>query len=73
MKRRSPLKSIRAFCLECAGTSNEVALCTANAKDIEKAHRDGDETEYSECPLYEFRSGHNPARKGHKGGFTKTS
>ena len=71
MKRLSPLKSIRKFCLECAGTSNEVALCTANPKDISLAAEMGDETEYAGCPLYEFRFGKNPARRGHGGGFTK--
>ena len=59
-KRFSPLKSIRRFCLECAGTSSEVENCTANPETIEKAKKAGDETEYTGCPLYDYRSGHSP-------------
>ena len=47
-KRLSPLKAIRKFCLECTGTSKEVMLCTAQ----------------DTCPLYNFRLGHNIARRG---------
>ena len=44
----TPLKAIRAKCLDCCcGSSNEVRLCPVSA-----------------CPLYEYRDGHNPARKG---------
>ena len=64
MKRKGPLKAIRAFCLECCGTPKEVSLCTGNLSDIEKAHKNGDENDYQACPLYEFRFGKNPARKG---------
>ncbi len=67
MKRLTPLKSIRAFCLECCGSSKEVDLCTANPADIQKAKDNGDDTEYQGCPLCEYRFGKNPARKG-KGG-----
>lgn len=43
-KRLTPLKAIRAKCLECSGgSSNEVKLCP-----IDK------------CALYVYRSGHNP-------------
>lgn len=44
----TPMKAIRAKCLDCCcGQANEVRLCTA-----------------TQCPLYEYRSGHNPALKG---------
>lgn len=62
MKRLGPLKSIRKFCLECAGTYKEVELCTSNPTDIKKADLAGDEIPYLGCPLYEFRFGHNPRR-----------
>jgi hypothetical protein len=43
----SPLKAIRAKCLECSnGSSNEVKMC--NIVD---------------CELYDFRFGKNPFRK----------
>lgn len=65
MKRRGPLKVIRAFCLECCGgNSKEVELCTANPGDITKAEDIGNDTPYQGCPLYEYRFGRNPARKG---------
>ncbi len=64
MKRKTPLRAIRAFCLECAGSSQEVALCTANEKDIAAYREAGDDTPYPVCLLYEYRFGHNPARKG---------
>lgn len=41
---RSPMKGIRAFCLECCGgNSNEVKLCVSK-----------------NCALYPFRFGKNP-------------
>ena len=44
----TPLKAIRAKCLDCScGNPNEVTLCTV-----------------TNCPLYIYRSGHNPNRKG---------
>lgn len=43
----TPLKAIRAKCLDCCGTSYEVKMCTATG-----------------CPLYVYRDGHNPKRKG---------
>lgn len=47
-KRYSPLRAIRAKCIDCCcGNTNEVRDCTI-----------------TECPLYEFRNGHNPNRKG---------
>jgi len=47
MRRETPLKSIRKYCLECCCESaKEVRLCTAVG-----------------CPLYQFRLGHNPNRK----------
>lgn len=40
----TPLKAIRAKCLDCmCGSSQEVSLCPSR-----------------DCPLWEFRSGHNP-------------
>ncbi|MHB8144009.1 MAG: hypothetical protein ACYDGX_10260 [Thermoleophilia bacterium] len=52
--KTSPLKSIRAKCLDCAaGSYKEVKLCPC-----------------TDCSLYPFRFGHNPARQGigRKGG-----
>lgn len=44
MKRLTPIKAIRAKCLDCcAGQNNEVKLCP-----VEK------------CPLYPYRFGHRP-------------
>lgn len=48
----SPLKSIRAKCLDCTNDQLvEVRLCPC-----------------VDCPLYPYRMGHNPNRKG-IGGF----
>ncbi len=44
----TPLKAIRAKCMDCSDMSyTEVSLC-----------------EFKECPLYKFRFGKNPSRKG---------
>ena len=44
----TPLKSIRAKCLDCmCGQMQEVRLCPSE-----------------DCPLYPYRMGHNPARAG---------
>jgi hypothetical protein len=44
----SPLRAIRAMCLECCGGSQkEVRLCPTE-----------------DCSLYSYRFGHNPKRKG---------
>lgn len=44
MIQRTPIKAIRAYCVDCSGGSfNEVTLCP-----VEK------------CPLYRFRLGTNP-------------
>lgn len=44
----TPLKAIRAKCLDCScGSANEVRLCPIK-----------------DCALYEYRFGHNPSRKG---------
>lgn len=46
-KITSPLKAIRAFCIECnCGQVYEVTRCPCTS-----------------CPLYEFRHGKNPYRK----------
>ena len=43
-KRLTPIKAIRAKCLDCCcGNSNEVKLCTCTG-----------------CALYPYREGHNP-------------
>lgn len=43
-KRLTPIKAIRAFCLECCGESKKaVKECTSN-----------------NCSLYAYRLGHNP-------------
>ena len=44
----TPLRAIRAKCLDCCyDSAQEVKLCPAQ-----------------NCPLWPFRSGHNPARAG---------
>jgi hypothetical protein len=46
----SPVKAIRAKCLDCSGDSaKEVKLCTVET-----------------CPLHPFRFGKNPFHKGRK-------
>lgn len=46
-KITSPLKAIKAFCIECnCGQASEVPRCPC-----------------TDCPLYEFRRGKNPYRK----------
>lgn len=48
MKDLSPVKAIRAYCIECSGNScKEVRECIIK-----------------NCPLYPFRLGKNPNRKG---------
>lgn len=47
-KRLTPMKAIRAKCLDCSCWNvNEVRMCPIH-----------------DCPLYPYRDGHNPARKG---------
>ena len=47
----TPIKSIRAKCLDCCcGSAYEVAHCVC-----------------SDCALYEYRFGHDPKRKGKGG------
>ena len=44
----TPLKAIRAYCVDCSGEGwAEVRLC-----------------QIADCPLYRFRFGKNPARAG---------
>jgi hypothetical protein len=51
MKRLTPMRAIRANCLECSGGNQaEVRLCVI-----------------STCPLFPYRMGHNPARAGQGG------
>jgi len=48
VKKITPIKAIRAKCLDCSGEQpSEVRNC-----------------EISECPLYEYRFGKNPKRQG---------
>ena len=57
-KHITPLKAIRAHCLDCCcGNMAEVKRCEMNEAE-------------EPCKLWEFRMGHNPARKGIGG--TKT-
>lgn len=47
MAKRTPMKSIRAKCLECTNNQpKEIRLCPING-----------------CPLYEYRMGHRPKDK----------
>jgi hypothetical protein len=48
MQHLSPLKAIRKHCLECSG---------ASSKEVS-------ECIITDCPLYIFRFGKNPNRKG---------
>lgn len=53
----SPLRSIRAKCIDCAaGSSQEVRLCTA-----------------INCPIYLYRFGHYPHLKSSEVRSTKTN
>lgn len=50
----SPLKAIRAKCIDCCcGNQQEVRLCPAE-----------------DCPVWPYRMGHNPNRKGVGGRFS---
>ena len=48
----TPMKAIRAKCLDC---------CCGQANEVRLCTA-------TQCPLYEYRSGHNPNRSG-KGGI----
>ena len=52
-KRLTPLKSIRANCLDC---------CNGQPKEVR-------ECQIIDCPLWLYRLGTNPNRKGIKKGF----
>lgn len=55
MKQLTPMKAIRAKCLECSGNQpGEVRGCKID-----------------DCVLYPYRFGHNPNRKGIGNGFEK--
>lgn len=50
-KRLTPMKAIRAKCLDCCcWNTTEVKLCAV-----------------MDCPLHPYRDGHNPSRKGKGG------
>jgi len=48
MKKLSPLKAIRAKCLDC---------CIGNSAEVKRCH-------IEDCSLWLFRFGHNPNRAG---------
>lgn len=52
MKKYSPLRAIREKCIDC---------CCGNTAEVRKCTLE-------KCPLYTFRMGHNPNRKGIGGG-----
>lgn len=52
MEPITPMKAIRLKCLDC---------CNGSSNEVKECQID-------KCPLYRYRFGHNPARKG-KGGF----
>jgi len=57
-KRISPLKAIRAYCLECCGyNQEEVENCSAN------------QNKETRCSLYFFRLGYNKTGKSVKNGL----
>lgn len=56
-RRLSPLRRIKAHCLDCAGSRAEVLSCSGQVLNPEP-HR---------CSLWDYRLGTNPALKG-KGG-----
>jgi len=48
VKKLTPLKAIRVYCIECSGGSlKEVRMCP-----------------HTNCTLYTYRFGKNPSRKG---------
>lgn len=47
-KKLTPMRAIRAKCLDC---------CCMNPNEVRLCPSEG-------CPLYAFRDGHNPNRKG---------
>ncbi len=50
----SPLKKIRAHCLDCVGSKKAVKECDGKVLNPDPHI----------CPLYKFRNGKNPNRKG---------
>jgi len=57
MGRLTPLQAIHKACVECFGGAYKSVRGCTSLK----------------CPLYEYRMGSNPARKGTKGSFTTAS
>ena len=56
MTRLTPIRAIRAKCLECAGSRKRVHDCDRGPEASEP------------CPLHPYRMGRNPARVGIGGG-----
>lgn len=53
MRKLTPLKAIRAKCLDCCcGSAYEVKKCASG-----------------DCPLFSYRFGKNPSRRGIGGSF----
>lgn len=48
MKNKTPLRAIREKCLDC---------CVGQPAEVARCH-------IEKCPLWTFRDGHNPNRKG---------
>jgi len=48
MKELTPLKAIRSWCIDCSG---------GNSHEVKRC-------EHYECPLFKYRFGKNPSRKG---------
>jgi hypothetical protein len=86
-RANSPLRAIKTFCIECAGTARDAVACTSNPEDITRMIKPQERGDYPVCPLYPFRKGHGLPRgsgggrkmaprteKGHyKRGFDKDS
>ena len=58
----TPLKSIRLYCLECVGTSDEVKKCTMG-KTIQVPNG----RKIPKCPIFDYRFGRNHKLKGKRG------
>jgi len=59
----TPLKRIRAHCLDCVGTSQEVTRCSGI---ITRCSGMTLKPKKHLCPLHPYREGHNPKMRGRK-------